>query len=65
MNNSHKPQLGRPVNHPKIQVIETGAVYTSYEETAKAINGNRGNILQCLRGLRQHCNGYTFKYVYD
>lgn len=60
---TRSPQVGRPVNHPKIQVIETGEIYDSYEGAAKAINGNRGNILQCLRGLRQKCNGFTFRYV--
>lgn len=61
--NTRSPQVGRPINHPKIKVIETGEIYDSYEDTAKAINGNRGNILQCLRGLRQKCNGFTFRYV--
>jgi hypothetical protein len=60
-----KPQRGRPVDHPKIMVDQTGKIYNSYEDVAKAIGGHRGNVLQCLRGLRQRCNGYTFSYVYD
>lgn len=60
-----KPLRGRPVNHPKIKVDQTGAVYDSYEAAAKAVGGHRGNVLQCLRGLRQRCNGYTFSYVQE
>lgn len=63
--NVRKPQRGRPVNHPKVMVMQTGKVYDSYEAAAKSIGGNRGNVLQCLRGLRQTCNGFTFCYIYD
>lgn len=64
-NNTRKPQRGRPVDHPKVKVIETGEVFDSYAATASAIGGHRGNILLCLKGLRKRCNGYTFQYVYD
>lgn len=60
-----KPRRGRPVDHPKVKIIETGEIYDSYADTAKAIGGHRGNVLLCLRGLRKRCNGYTFSYVYD
>lgn len=62
-NDIRKPRRGRPINHPKVMIEQTGEIYDSYEDTAKAINGYRGNVLQCLRGLRKTCNGFTFCYI--
>lgn len=56
---------GRPVNHPKIMVIETGEVYISYEDVAKAIGGRRSGVQACLKGTGKRCShmGYHFKFV--
>lgn len=54
---------GRPPKHSKILIIETGEVFDSYNEVAKRIGGNRGNVYLCMIGMRQNVNGYHFKYV--
>lgn len=54
---------GRPINHWPVQINETGEVYVSYADAARAINGHKGDILLCLRGLRFSHKGYTFRYV--
>lgn len=58
-----KRRRGRPVNHPPIRVIETGEIYSSYNEVAEAIGGHRGNVLLCLQGHRRTYKGFTFEYV--
>lgn len=47
----------------KIRVLETGDVYDSERECARAIQGSQQNISACLRGKRQTCKGYHFEYV--
>ena len=54
---------GRPINHWPVQINETGEVYVSYADAARAINGHKGDILLCLRVLRVSHKGYTFRYV--
>lgn len=58
-------RVGRPINHPKVMIVETGEVYDSYEEAAKAIGGRRSGVHACLRGTgnRRTHMGYTFKFV--
>ena len=58
-------RVGRPVNHPKILVVETGEVYDSYEDVAKAIGGRRSGVHACLRGTgnRSSHMGYHFRFV--
>ena len=48
-----------------IKIVETGEVFNSISECARAINGNPKNILQCLepKYSRKMCNGYHFEYV--
>lgn len=56
---------GRPVNHPPIMIIETGEVFDSYEDVAKAIGGRRSCVHSCLcgSGNRRTHMGFTFKFV--
>lgn len=57
---------GRPPKHPKILIVETGEVFDSYNEVAKRVGGNRGNVYLCMIGMRHNVNGYHFKYIgYD
>lgn len=57
-----KNRPGRPINHPPIKINETGEIYDSYSDAAKAINGHKGDILLCLRGHRLTHKGFTFSY---
>lgn len=63
-----KRRVGRPVNHPKILIVELDKVVESYEEAAKAVGGNRGAICNILnnyipgRGRKIH-KGYHFQFI--
>lgn len=54
---------GRPCNHPKILIIETGEVVDTYLAAANKVGGNRGDVYLCLIGMRKQCNGYHFRYL--
>lgn len=58
-------RVGRPVNHPRVMINETGEIFDSYEDAAKAIGGRRSGVHACLRGTgnRRTHKGYTFKFV--
>lgn len=63
-----KRRVGRPVNHPKILIVELGEVVESYEEAAQKVGGNRGAICNILnnylaKGGRKVHKGYHFKFV--
>lgn len=64
-NNRHAWENGLKVPHGQtpVRIIETGEVYKSQEECARAINGIQGNIALCLAGKRKHHRGYSFEYV--
>lgn len=54
---------GRHIEHKPIKIIETGEIFETYSDAAKSINGHKGDILLCLRGLRRRHKGYSFMYV--
>lgn len=54
---------GRPPVGKKILIIETGEIVNSYNEAAKKVGGNRGNVYLCLIGMRRNVNGYHFRFV--
>lgn len=47
----------------KVRIVETGEVYSSQAECARAINGLQGNIALCLLGSRKRHRGFTFEHV--
>ena len=53
-----KKSIGRPV-----RVVETGEVFESQAECARAIYGIQGNIALCLTNKRGTHRGYHFDYV--
>lgn len=62
-----KRRVGRPVNHPKVLIVELKETFDSYEEAAKRIGGNRGAICNILKnhlktGRKVHM-GYHFKFT--
>lgn len=63
MSDSKKKYRGRAIEHKKIKIKETGEVFETYAEAARAIDGHKGDILLCLRGHRQKHKGYSFEYV--
>lgn len=50
-------------NETPIRVIETGKVYRSQAECARAIGGSQPNINACLMGRRNKHLGYHFEYA--
>ena len=50
-------------NETPVRVIETGKVYKSQAECARAIGGSQPNINACLSGRRRKHLGYHFEYV--
>ena len=59
MSNSHKKgSLCRA-----IVCIETGEVFISSNEVARAMNLSQGNVSAVARGERKHTKGYHFKYI--
>lgn len=50
-------------NETPIRVIETGKVYPSQHECARAIGGSQSNINACLMGRRNKHKGYHFEYA--
>lgn len=52
---------GRPKR--KVIVIETGEIFDSMSDCARAIGGQVSNVCNCLAGKRHTCMGYHFEYV--
>lgn len=50
-------------NETPVRVIETGKVYKSQAECARAIGGSQSNINACLAGRRHKHLGYHFEYA--
>lgn len=57
--------LKKPSPGERIQIVETGEIYESEAECARAIGGLQGNIALCLSGRRHTHRGYHFRRVYD
>lgn len=49
--------------HLPIKHVETGKVYSSYSEAARAVNGNRWGVRYCAMGIQNSHMGQHFKYV--
>ena len=50
-------------NGIKVKVVETGEVFNTVFQCAKAINGNDADILRCINGKRKTHKGYHFEKV--
>ncbi|WP_026521133.1 zinc-ribbon domain-containing protein [Butyrivibrio sp. VCB2001] len=51
------------LNSKPIVCIETGDVFNSISEAARAYNLNIGSLAQCAKGKAERCGGYHWKYV--
>lgn len=49
----------------KVRIIETGEVFSSLVECAKAINGSNADISRCLLGKTETHKGYHFERVVE
>lgn len=60
----HKgPNAGTPPR--KVQIVETGEVFDSQAECARAINGSVGAISQCVNNKKEKYRGMHFKCITD
>ena len=50
-------------NETPIRIVETGEVYKSQAECARAIGGSQSNINACLTGRRHSHLGFHYEYV--
>ena len=57
------PTRGKPVTHPPVRHIETGNVYDTYIEAAKAVGGNRWGVRYTAIGIQRSHKGQHFEYV--
>lgn len=57
--------LKKPSPGERIQIVETGEIYESEAECARAIGGLQGNIALCLSGRRHTHRGYHFRRIDD
>lgn len=53
----------RHIKETPIRIVETGEIFKSQGECARAIGGSQANIYKCLKGERHTCKGYHFEYV--
>ena len=49
----------------KVRIVETGQVFESTRECARAINGSNGHVSNCINGKRCKHKGLHFEPVYD
>lgn len=47
----------------KVRCVETGNIYNSVTEAAKAVKGETTNISKCCKNSRFVCKGYHWEYV--
>lgn len=47
----------------KVKIVETGKVFSSISECARALNGSAGAICQCVNGIKPHYRGMHFVCV--
>lgn len=54
---------GRPPTHNPIKNVETGDIFETYTEAAKAIDGDRTNVRRVASGTQSQHKGYHFIFV--
>jgi hypothetical protein len=60
-----KRKPGRPVTHPPVKNIETGEVYETYTDAAKAVGGDRHGVRRVSEGTQTHHHGFHFEFKED
>lgn len=63
LQHAYETGLKPPLRRTKVRVVETGKVYGSLTDCAKAIDGDRCQIRRCLDGKEHSCQGYHFELV--
>lgn len=55
-------RIDRRLKH-KVQIVETGEVFSSAAECAEKIKGTKHGISKCLNGKLPRHMGFTFRYI--
>lgn len=61
-NKTKDATVQKPYRRP-VRVVETNTVYTSSGECARAIGGDQGTIIACLKGRHKTHHGYHYEYA--
>ena len=54
---------GKPPTHLAVRCKETGDIFETYTDAAKAIGGDRTNVKRVACGVQSHHKGYHFEFV--
>ena len=54
---------GKPLTHSPVLHVETGNVYETYTEAAKAVNGNRWGVRYTAMGIQSKHKEQHFVYI--
>lgn len=63
LHDSYLRKPGRPPTHLAVRNVETGDIFETYTEAAKAIGGDRTNVKRVAYGVQSHHKGYHFEFV--
>jgi hypothetical protein len=63
LHDSYSKKPGKPPSHPLVKNLETGDIFGTYTEAAKAIDGDRTNVKRVACGVQSHHKGYHFEFV--
>lgn len=56
---------GRPPKHPQIVIVETGEIFSSYNQAALSVGGHRSAVYLCAIGARKTHKGFHFEFLED
>lgn len=59
---SRSENTRRKKNPKRVRCIETGEIFDSLAEAARAVGRDRTNICSCLKGRQKTCGGFHWEY---
>ena len=62
-NNVHAYEIGLNPHKNRVRIVETGEIFDSQLDCAKAINGDAANVSYCLSGKLKSHKGLHFEHV--
>lgn len=62
-NKMHSIITGLDHRSIRVRIVETGEVFNSIRECARAVNGDARDLTKCLNGTQKTHNGYHYEYL--
>lgn len=62
-NHAYKTGLRKPPRMKKVKIVETGDIFNSLSDCARAIGGSVSGIYDCSTGRQETHRGYHFEFV--